>query len=90
MSFKVGDMVLCIESITPEVNGPQAGTIYRVISIDHDSIGIFLPKCTYDEETKLGRRPNWGSNAFKLISEGQPLNEYDYLDNIQRNFKYSD
>lgn len=95
MKFKVGDLVLCIESISPDANGPQLGTMYRVISTNdndgsYQSIGVFLPKCVYNEETKSGRHANWGANAFKLMSANYIPNEFEHLDNIQRNFKYGD
>ena len=92
--FKVGDIVMCMETISPHVNGPEAGVMYTVLSVNdkdptYQSIGVFCPKCIYDEETKLGKHANWGSNAFRIICENsyKPQTESDHLDKIQNNFK---
>lgn len=82
--FKVGDRVKCIGSISLNVNGPEKGKHYRVVSVGLDSIGIYLPNCKYDYNTKMGIHANWGSSCFVLSNK--PITETDYLDAIKENF----
>lgn len=88
--FKVGDKVICIDSISSECGGPITGEFFIVTSIGVDSIGFPLLRLThnYHNNIKTGKVPNWGNQCFKLISNRkQPTNEIEWLDQVQQNFK---
>jgi len=89
--FKVGDTVVCTSGHFSYCNGPVYGKRYEVLSVGrgslHYTIGIKLPKCTYELEIKNGTRPNWGETIFELIGITNQLKEVDYLDAFQNNFR---
>jgi hypothetical protein len=97
IQFKIGDIVECIESISVGSGGPKKGELYEVKSIQKlyntdYSIGIHCPKLSsgYNNNIRLGKQANWGHTCFKLSKKkiiNMPMNEIDWLNRVQQNFK---
>lgn len=79
MKFKVGDRVKCIESISTYHNGPEAGEIFIVTSVNGSYIGFPLERLrshkVYQLSTINGTTPNWGVGNFELCPDISILGE---------------
>lgn len=80
MTFKVGQRVRCVKSISVSSGGPVKGAIYTITAIRPNStfensqwIGFVLP--TYEAgDISRGERANWGSNCFEPVKSRVKIN----------------
>lgn len=67
--IKVGDTVVCIRGIEPEV---KLGQMFKVTSVGSQYIGFpldNLDKEKYEEDIRNGSQPNWGIDCFEVLKE---------------------
>jgi hypothetical protein len=70
MKFKVGDKVICTQSISMSEGGPCSGEVYTITSVCKDHIGFALPGLNpikYPPEDINGTQANWGTMCFARL-----------------------
>ena len=69
--LKIGDTILCVESLT---EGPKKGSTYTITSINNEWIGFpynNLDRKFYSKEIIDGKEPNWHKSCFIKIGNSK-------------------